>query len=118
LIFSSLQLKHINTASPTLVVLLCKKNCESKGLTYFEIVKIVKGENSDLFVNGHKVHVQTEDWGPDKRVLVSRVFKNGSVHKTFKLDYEKIDNFELETQRKKAVSSLHQTVIDWTRKEI
>lgn len=81
-------------------------------------MKIVKGENSDLYINGHKIHVQTEDWGPDKRVLVSRVFKNGSVHKTFKLHYEKIANVELDTQRKKAVDKLHQTVIDWSRKEI
>lgn len=81
-------------------------------------MKTVKGENSDLFINGQKIHVQTEDWGPDKRVLVSRVFKNGSVHKTFKLPYEKIESSELESQRLKAVGKLHQTVIDWSRKEI
>ena len=81
-------------------------------------MKIVQGENSDLFINGHKIHVQTEDWGPEKRVLVSRVFKNGSVHKTFKLNYEKITDVELDSQRKKAVGQLHQTVIDWSRKEM
>ena len=81
-------------------------------------MKPVKGENSDLFINGQKIHVQTEDWGLEKRVLVSRVFKNGSVHKTFKLPYEKIENADLESQRKKAVGKLHQTVIDWSRKEI
>lgn len=81
-------------------------------------MKPVKGENSDLFINGHNIHVQTEDWGPEKKVMVSRVFKNGSVHKTFKLLYEKIQNSELESQRKKAVINLHQTVIDWSRKEI
>ena len=81
-------------------------------------MKTVKGENSDLYINGHKIHVQTEDWGPEKRVLVSRVFKNGSVHKTFKLQYEKIENVEIDNQRKKAVDQLHQTVIDWSRKEI
>lgn len=81
-------------------------------------MKLVKGENSDLFVKGHKIHVQTEDWGPDKAVLVSRVFKNGSVHKTFKLAYEKIEKFELDSQRQRAVERLHQTVINWSRKEI
>ncbi|MGZ3690611.1 MAG: hypothetical protein ACXVAX_03860 [Pseudobdellovibrio sp.] len=81
-------------------------------------MKTVKGENSDLFINGHKIHVQTEDWGPEKAVLVSRVFKDGSVHKTFKLLYEKIENVEQESQRKKAVDKLHQTVIEWSRKEI
>ncbi len=81
-------------------------------------MKSVQGENSDLFINGTQIHVQTEDWGPDKRFLMSRVFKNGSVHKTFKLAYEKIDRVELEGQRKKALLQLHQTVIDWSYKEI
>ncbi|MEQ1722043.1 MAG: hypothetical protein ABL930_02640 [Pseudobdellovibrio sp.] len=81
-------------------------------------MKSVQGENSDLFINGFKIHIQTEDWGPDKRVLISRVFKDGSVHKTFKLAYEKIEKSELEAQRKKALDKLHQTVIDWSRAEI
>lgn len=78
----------------------------------------VAGENSDLFINGHKVHIQTEDWGPEKRVLISRVFKDGSVHKTFKLTYEKIDRSENLPNRKLALERLHQTVIDWTYQEI
>ena len=77
-------------------------------------MKSVQGENSDLFINGIKIHVQTEDWGPEKKILISRVFKNGSVHKTFKLAYEKIDKFEIDSQRKKALNKLHQTVIDWS----
>jgi len=81
-------------------------------------VKIVKGENSDLFINGQNIHVQTEDWGPEKRTIISRVFKNGSVFKTFKLSYDKIEDFEAETQRKRAVVALHQTVIEWSRREI
>lgn len=78
----------------------------------------VKGENSDLFIKGHNIHIQTEDWGPEQAVLVSRVFKNGSVHKTFKLAYEKISQVENEKVRLQAVKKLHQTVIDWSRKEI
>lgn len=81
-------------------------------------MKSVQGENSDLFINGYKIHIQTEDWGPEKKILISRVFKNGSVHKTFKLAYEKIEKVELDIQRKKALDKLHQTVIDWTYSEI
>lgn len=81
-------------------------------------MKIVKGENSDLFINGHNIHVQTEDWGPEKRTIISRVFKNGSVFKTFKISYDKIEDVEAETQRKRAVVALHHTVIEWSRKEI
>lgn len=81
-------------------------------------MKSVQGENSDLFINGYKIHIQTEDWGPEKKTLVSRVFKNGSVHKTFKLAYEKIEKVEIDTQRKKALDKLHQTVIDWSYTDI
>lgn len=78
----------------------------------------VQGENSDLFINGCKIHIQTEDWGPEKRILISRVYKDGSVHKTFKLAYEKIEQVEMHSARKKALDKLHQIVIDWSYKEI
>ena len=81
-------------------------------------MKSVQGENSDLFINGAKIHVQTEDWGPEKKILISRVFKNGSVHKTFKLAYDKITQVEIDQQRKKALVKLHQTVIDWSYSQI
>lgn len=78
----------------------------------------VAGENSDLYINGARIHVQTEDWGAEKQVLVSRVFKDGSVFKTFRLAYTKIQNAQSEISRKKALSELHQIVIDWSYKEI
>lgn len=43
-----------------------------------------KGFNSDLTVRGKQYHVQTEDWGRENPVLVSRVFCNGAVLKTIK----------------------------------
>ena len=78
----------------------------------------VVGRNSDLFIQGQKIHVQTEDWGTEQKVLMCRVFKNVSVFKTFKLAYEKIDKCELETHRKRALDKLHQTVIDWSYTDI
>jgi hypothetical protein len=81
-------------------------------------MKMVTGENSDLFINGHKVHVQTEDWGADKQYLMSRVFKNGSVFKTFRLAYEKIEKVESEPIRRAALVKFHQTIIDWSYQEI
>ncbi len=78
----------------------------------------IAGENSDLFIQGQKVHIQTEDWGFVEKVLVSRVFSNGSVLKTFKLPYEKIPQPEKETQRQMAVSKLHQHAIDWAQQQI
>ena len=79
---------------------------------------VVPGENSDLFVNGSQIHIQTEDWGTDQKVLMSRVFKNGSVFKTFKLAYEKIEKVELEIVRRSALMKFHQTIIDWSYQEI
>ena len=81
---------------------------------------VIAGENSDLFIQGHKIHVQTEDWGMLEQVLVSRVFKNGSVLKTFKLAYEKIPSnatSDLRVQRQMALRKLHQHSIDWAQKE-
>lgn len=72
----------------------------------------VAGENSDLIVRGEKIHVQTEDWGRNGNVIVTRIFKNGSVIKTFKLAYEKIKNPEDENNRRAAVVKLHQYVIE------
>ncbi len=81
-------------------------------------MKMVSGENSDLFINGHKVHVQTEDWGLDKQYLMSRVFKNGSVFKTFRLTYDKIAEVEVDLKRRTALVQFHQTIIDWSYQEI
>ena len=78
----------------------------------------IAGENSDLFIQGQKIHVQTEDWGLGEQVLVSRVFSNGSVLKTFKLPYEKIPQASLESQRLMAVRKLHQHAIDWAQQQI
>lgn len=79
---------------------------------------MVSGENSDLFINGHNIHVQTEDWGHEKQYLMSRVFKDGSVFRTFRLAYDKIEQVEVDTHRKSALMRFHQTIIDWSYQEI
>ncbi len=47
-----------------------------------------KGYNSDIKIYGDLYHVQTEDWGPDLKILITRVFKNGAVIKSFKTPYQ------------------------------
>ncbi len=79
---------------------------------------MVSGENSDLYINGHKIHVQTEDWGAEKQFLMSRVFKNGSVFKTFRLAYNKIEKADADISRRSALLKFHQTIIDWSYQEI
>lgn len=79
---------------------------------YTAFMKSVAGENTDLIIKGEKVHVQTEDWGQNGNVIVSRIFKNGSVIKTFKFPYEKIHQVEIEERRRRALQQLHQYVIE------
>jgi hypothetical protein len=75
-------------------------------------MKSVAGENTDLILKGEKVHVQTEDWADNGYTLVSRVFKHGSVIKTFKLPYDKINQVEIDDRRHKALQKFHQFVIE------
>lgn len=75
-------------------------------------MKSVAGENTDLILKGEKVHVQTEDWADNGYTLVSRVFKHGSVIKTFKLPYDKINQVEIDEHRQKALQRFHQFVIE------
>jgi hypothetical protein len=75
-------------------------------------MKSVAGENTDLIFNAEKLHIQTEDWADNGQVIVTRIFKNGTVIKTFRLDYSKISNAGSESQRKSAVQKLHQYAID------
>lgn len=51
---------------------------------------MVRGFNSDLMVGGQHYHVQTEDWGEEKRLIVTSVFKQGAVIRTIKTPYSEI----------------------------
>lgn len=74
-----------------------------------------KGFNSDITVRGQKYHVQTEDWGLQQSLLVSRIFCNGAVLKTIKTPYEtvlKTGSTQSEEAIKLALRRQHSTVID------
>lgn len=72
----------------------------------------VAGENSDVYLSGVKIHIQTEDWGLQAQVIMCRLFKNGSVLQSYQLPYHKIPNFSDPKMRRKAVSQLHQYAIE------
>jgi hypothetical protein len=72
----------------------------------------VAGENTDLLIRGARFHVQTEDWGARERALLSRVFRNGAVIKTYKLDYEKIKDVQDPQYRRATLVKFHQLVIE------
>lgn len=50
---------------------------------------MLKGYNTDITVSGVRYHVQTEDWGVENPFLVTRIFRNGAVVKSYKASYEK-----------------------------
>ena len=49
-----------------------------------------QGFNSDISVRGQSYHIQTEDWGPARGFVVSRVFLSGAVIRTVKVPYTEI----------------------------
>ena len=51
---------------------------------------MVKGFNSDILIQGQVFHIQSEDWGAEKKFLMTTVFKNGAVIKRLKLDYAEV----------------------------
>ncbi len=58
---------------------------------------MLQGFNSDITVKGQSYHIQTEDWGQNNPYLVTRIFKQGAVIKTFKTHYSEVlltQNFE------------------------
>ena len=79
----------------------------------------VKGFNTDLIFHGEKFHVQTEDWGEDNPVFVSRVFCNGAVLESVKnpydikifkknyIDYEEVIGAALKKQHFDILEKLH-----------
>lgn len=79
---------------------------------------MIKGENTDLYINGHTVHIQTEDWGAEQQVFVCRVFKNGSVLKTFKLPYSQVGPLNSVLAKQQVLNRFHQKIIDWSYQEI
>lgn len=75
-----------------------------------------KGYNSDLRLNGDLLHVQTEDWGLDSQLVVTRVFRNGAVIKSIKTSYSNLVSIsDQNLRRKKIRESLrqqHQKILD------
>lgn len=76
---------------------------------------MLKGFNSDIVARGQKFHVQTEDWGQQNPFLVTRVFREGAVFKTFKISYD--DALRSSSVRtldalKMALQKQHSAVID------
>lgn len=85
---------------------------------------VVSGFNSDLQVRGFSFHVQTEDWGVENPFIVSRVFYQGAVLRTFKTPYTRVigdhvpdaSNTSWQKYIGIAVKSQHEQVLDFVMK--
>lgn len=73
-----------------------------------------KGHNTDIEFSGLKYHVQTEDWGTDRELFVTRIFYAGAVIQTIKVPYTKVlPNGPRDPQIIKiAIDTQHQSVVD------
>ena len=48
------------------------------------------GLNSDISVSGIQYHLQSEDWGAENQYLVSRIYRDGQVIRTFRRSYKEV----------------------------
>lgn len=75
-----------------------------------------KGYNSDIRILGDLYHIQTEDWGPDSPIMVTRIFKNGAVLKTFKTSYaeliKSLTTTESRAKIREALKFQHRKILD------
>lgn len=78
-------------------------------------MNIEPGFNSDIIFQGKTYHVQTEDWGEEKRFVVTRVFQSGTVVISVKTQYESLELESPATGRKAiqwGMREQHQKVLD------
>lgn len=79
------------------------------------------GYNSDITYRGVSYHVQTEDWGLENPFIVSRVFQQGAVLRTYKTPYATFlkttlappPKSQLQQHVSLALKSQHDQVVDF-----
>lgn len=74
-----------------------------------------KGLNSDIQVNGNTYHVQTEDWGPSHRLVVSHVFRSGAIVKSVRTSYDSLFSGGLKSDPQTirlAIKEQHHQILD------
>ena len=74
-----------------------------------------KGFNSDVNVRGLSFHVQTEDWGKEQAVIVTKVFRNGAVIKSVKTPYDVVLKFgprDIAQALRLGMREQHQQILD------
>ncbi|MCJ8275741.1 MAG: hypothetical protein HRT44_10690 [Bdellovibrionales bacterium] len=72
------------------------------------------GLNSDIKVGERDFHIQTEDWGWDNPFIVTKIFSQGAVLKSFKIPYQEVlqSPFPSEQSIRTAIERQHQEILD------
>lgn len=72
------------------------------------------GLNSDIKVIDREFHVQTEDWGWENPFIVTKIFSQGAVLKSYKTPYQELlqSTFPSEQSIRTAIERQHKEILD------
>ena len=72
------------------------------------------GLNSDLKIGDKDFHVQTEDWGWDNPFIVTKIFSQGAVLKSYKTPYQEVlqTSFASDQSIRTAIEKQHKQILD------
>ena len=72
------------------------------------------GLNSDIRIGENNYHIQTEDWGWDNPFIVTKVFKQGAVVKSYKIPYQSVlqSPFPSDQSIRIALEKQHNEILD------
>lgn len=72
------------------------------------------GLNSDIQIGGRDFHVQTEDWGWDNPFIVTKIFSQGAVLKSYKIPYQTVlkTPFPSNQSIRIAIENQHNEILD------
>jgi len=72
------------------------------------------GLNSDIQVQGKNYHVQTEDWGWENPFIVTKIFSQGAVLKSYKMPYQEVfrSPFASRESIRTALERQHREILD------
>ncbi len=72
------------------------------------------GLNSDITIAERNFHIQTEDWGWDNPFIVTKIFSQGAVLKSYKIPYQTVlkTPFPSNQSIRMALEKQHQEILD------
>ena len=72
------------------------------------------GLNSDIQIGDRNFHIQTEDWGWDNPFIVTKIFSQGAVVKSYKIPYQSLmrTSFPSNQSIRTAIEDQHKEILD------